>query len=213
MKVVELLSEGLISGLNKQVAADLQRALDAKGANLAKVEVATSSDGNQRISVKMNTKGGQLTRAAVRRVLDDYLLPKFGKGNVLGVDYQLSMAASNLYYIYFHRQVNEAYSPLLRKTIERIQKTIEELNYDYRKSAEIDFDLFRKVVVFEYSGDPHMMVFMSSNATDGEQESYREVLEDTLKDMGFMGGIMPIQVTVSSSNSEKDAFVIHFNRR
>lgn len=163
----------------------------------------------------MNQKGGQLTKAAVRRVIDDYLLPKFGKGNILGISYTLSLAGvKNSYHIYFHRQVNEAQSTLLKKAIERIQKTIDAINHEYRKSAEIDFDLFRKVAVEEdFNGDTFMMVFMNKNATDGEQESYREVLEDELKDMGFMGGIMPIQVTVHNSNSEKDAFVIRFNRR
>lgn len=97
--VNQQLVEGLLSKVLKNTAAELQAAMDKKGANLAKVEIVTSPEGNDHIRVKMNSKGGSLTRAAVRRVIDDYMLPRFEDGNLLGIHYSLSMAASNLYII------------------------------------------------------------------------------------------------------------------
>ncbi len=50
----------------------------------------------------MNSKGGSLTRTAVRRVIDDYMLPRFGdEDGILGIGYTLSLASvKNSYHIY-----------------------------------------------------------------------------------------------------------------
>ena len=104
MRAAEVLAEGLISGINKQVAADLQKSLTSLGANLAKVKVVTS-EGVDYVRVTINSKGRSLARIAVRRALDDYLLPRFGEENILGITYTISRAnANNAYCIYFRQR-------------------------------------------------------------------------------------------------------------
>lgn len=90
MKVSELLCEGLVEGALRKAARELQAALDKKGANLAKVKIVTLKDGSEFIEVKHNTAGGVLARNAVRSVIDDYMLPRYAKGNFFGINYILS---------------------------------------------------------------------------------------------------------------------------
>ena len=104
MKIAELLTETLMTKLAASVAHGLQSRLDEKGANLAVAETVTSPQGNVHVRVKMNPRGGSLTRTAVRRTIDDYLGERFPDDNLLGITYVLSLAGvKNSYHIYLAR--------------------------------------------------------------------------------------------------------------
>ena len=106
MKVAELLTEGFLDALVIKVVRDLQKELNAKGANLAKVEATAGAGLNRFIRVAPNRLGGQLTKDAVRRVINDYLVKHFPEDNLMNVTAMVG-TMKGVFVVHLTQGVNE----------------------------------------------------------------------------------------------------------
>ena len=108
----------------------------------------------------------------------------------------------------------EALSTLHQTVIARIRVMIVELNSSYLSSTKNNFSIFRRAMVDEDGeGIPFILILMDEEATDTERKTYTELLKDRLAQAGYMGGVMPVQVTLSTSAFERNALVLRFNRK
>ncbi len=111
-------------------------------------------------------------------------------------------------------EVSGKEDPLLKKTAQRVVMLLYALNAVYRKNAELDFDLFRKMnTEFTSDNTAAIVVFINSNATDSQEEAAAELIQDALDEEGLIDGPLPIDVTVGKSAFESNAVTIQLSRQ
>lgn len=102
--------------------------------------------------------------------------------------------------------------PLLKKTAQRVVMLLYALNAAYKKNAELDLDLFRKIdSVFTSDTTAAVVVFVNKNAAH-EPEEVVQLIRETLDDEGLIDSPLPIRVTVGRSAFELSAVTIQLSR-